>query len=85
MRRIIGIALLAICLIAGVILLATGNLYSSRVWDVASGGTPSSNWQVSVVEFDLNWIPAIILALAFVAGLTCVIVPERRNESGKDT
>ena len=79
MRRLVGIALLAICLIAGIILLVTGNLYSTCVSQVASGGTPSSNWQVSAVEFDLNWLPAVMLALVFVAGLVCVILPERRT------
>jgi hypothetical protein len=50
MRRAIGIALLLVSLIAGIVLLVSGNLYSSQVIDVASGGTSTSRWEVTAVD-----------------------------------
>jgi hypothetical protein len=45
--RAIGIAFLLVSLIAGIVLLVSGNLCSSQVIDVASGGTSTSRWEVS--------------------------------------
>jgi hypothetical protein len=76
MCRVIGIAILATCFIAGLILLVTGNLYSYLEMPV---GTPTNSWQVTVVELDLNLLIAAPLALAFVLGLLCTLLPRRRH------
>ena len=79
MRRYTGIALLAVSIIAGFVLLVTGNLGSSRVVHEASGGTPSSYWQVTDVEFKPNWGFAVPLAVGFAASLLCTLLPQRRQ------
>lgn len=78
-RRYTGITLLVVSVITGIVLLVTGNLYSSRVLHEESGGTPSGYWQVTAVEFNLNWLCAVPLAVGFAIGLLCTLLPQRRQ------
>jgi hypothetical protein len=75
MRRVIGIAVLTIAVIATVALVATGNLVSERVVYTASGGTAASGWQLTGVQIELNWWMAVPLALCFLIGLLCAVLP----------
>ena len=77
MGRVIGIAVLAVSVIAGVALITTGHLGSSRLVHTVSGGTPTSHWQASVVAIDLNWWLVAPLAICLVVGLVCVVLPQR--------
>ena len=78
MRRTIGFVLLAICVIAGIILLVTGNLYHSHVFPVDAGST-TSRWEVTTITFQLNMLPAILLSLGIISGLLLVVLPRRRQ------
>jgi hypothetical protein len=78
MRRFIGIVLLVLSVLAGIVLLATDHLGSPRLIYAASGGTPSSRWEVTGIAFIPNWWLAAPLALCFVVGLLCALLPERR-------
>ena len=78
MRRLIGIVLLVLSTIAGIALLATDHLGSPRLVYAASGGTPSSRWEVTCMAFSPNWWLAAPLALCLVVGLLCALLPERR-------
>jgi NADH:ubiquinone oxidoreductase subunit 3 (subunit A) len=78
MRRFLGIVVMVVSVIAGILLLATGILGSSRVAHYESGGTPSSYWQVTAVEFYLNWLLAVLLAATFAVGGPCTWLPQRR-------
>jgi len=78
-RKVIGIVMLALSTMASVFLLATGKLGSEHVVDTASGGTSAGAWHVTVVAFDPNWWVAVPLGVCFLAGLLCVVFPERRQ------
>ena len=79
MRRYIGIVVMVVSVIAGILLLVTGILGSSRVAHYQSGGTPSSYWQVTAVEFSFNWVLAVLLGATFAVGLLCTLLPRRRQ------
>jgi hypothetical protein len=81
MRRAIGIALLLVSVIAGIVLLVSGNLCSPQVIDVASGGTSTSRWEVTAVRFEVNWLPALVLVLATVSGILLAVLPKSRRSS----
>jgi hypothetical protein len=81
MRRAVGIALLLVSVTAGIVLLVSGNLCSSQVIDVASGGTSISRWEVTAVRFDVNWLPALVLVLATVSGILLAVLLKSRQSS----
>ncbi len=78
MRRAIGIALVAVSAAAGVTLLVTGDLVSSQLAPVASGGTPTNRWDVVALTIRPNWLLAVPLGVCFVAGLLLAALPKRR-------
>jgi hypothetical protein len=70
--------MLAGSIIAGIALLAMGNLGSSRLGHAASGGGRASHWEVTCIEFIPNWWLAVPLATCFVVGLLLALLPQRR-------
>ena len=78
MRRIFGILVLAISAVAGVVLLATGSLGSSRVVNDVSWNMGSVHLTVTDVAFDPNWWLVATLAVCASGGLLCVVLPRRR-------
>jgi hypothetical protein len=78
MRRNIGIALLATVGVAIAVLLVLGRLGTERGRTSSSGQTPIGSWHVTDVEYDLNWWVVVPLAICFLVGLLCVVLPRRR-------
>jgi hypothetical protein len=82
MRRVIGIVVLAATVIAGIILLLTGNLGHSQVLQGVSrsGGTGSVQWTESdtMVAYYPNWFVLALLGVCFVGGVLCLVWPSRR-------
>ena len=78
MRRAVGIVLVAASAVAGLALLVTGDLASSRVAHVAGGGTPTSRWDVVALEITPNWLWVVPLAVGFGAGVLLTVLPKRR-------
>ena len=78
MRRIIGIAILVIASLTNIALLASGHLGSEGSVSTAAGGTAFVSWHVTEVDFHPNWWVAVPLALCFLAGLLCALLPQRR-------
>jgi hypothetical protein len=69
---------MVLSVVAAALLLATGYLGSSRVTGVVGEDTSVGGWQVTTVEFNPDWRVAVPLALCFVVGLLCAVLPRRR-------